>query len=107
MAYRPETAKPLNELAEILLRNDDNTLSRGERELIGSYVSHLNDCFFCENVHGSMAGYYLDCDLQSVDSIKADVKGAAVSEKMKALLQIAGIVQQSGKKSNGRTSSSC
>ena len=98
MAYRPETAKPLNELAEILLRNDDNTLSRGERELIGSYVSHLNNCFFCENVHGSMAGYYLDCDLQAIDSIKADVKGAAVSEKMKALLQIARNVQQSGKK---------
>ena len=39
MAYRPETAKPLNELAEILLRDDNNTLTRGEREMIGAYVS--------------------------------------------------------------------
>ena len=70
MAYRPETAKPLNELAELLLRDDLNTLTRGERELIGSYVSHLNDCFFCENVHGSMAGYYLHCDLQTIDALK-------------------------------------
>jgi len=46
MAYRPETARPLNELAELLLRDDDNSLSRGERELIGTYVSYLNDCFF-------------------------------------------------------------
>jgi hypothetical protein len=36
MAYRPETAKPLNALAEILLRDDNNSLSRGERELIGT-----------------------------------------------------------------------
>jgi alkylhydroperoxidase family enzyme len=58
MAYRPETAGPLNELAEVLLRNDDNTLSRGERELIGTYVSSLNDCLFCQNVHGSLAQHY-------------------------------------------------
>ena len=38
MAFRPETAKPLNELAETLLRSD-NTLTRGERELIATYVS--------------------------------------------------------------------
>jgi hypothetical protein len=29
MAYQPETAKPLNELAEILLRSE-NSLSRGK-----------------------------------------------------------------------------
>ena len=45
MAFRPETAKPLNELAEILLQRP-STLSRGERELIASYVSSQNDCFF-------------------------------------------------------------
>ncbi len=39
MAFRPEIAKPLNEFAEILLRDDNNTLSRGDRELIGAYVS--------------------------------------------------------------------
>ena len=55
MAFRPETAKPLNELVEVLLRNDDNTLSRGERELIATYVSHLNNCFFCQNAHGAIA----------------------------------------------------
>ena len=64
MAYRPETAKPLNELAEILLRDDNNTLSRGNRELIGAYVSYLNDCFFCQNVHGAMAQHYMQCDMQ-------------------------------------------
>jgi alkylhydroperoxidase family enzyme len=45
MAFRPETAKPLNELAEILLRGP-NTLTPGDRELIAAYVSSQNDCFF-------------------------------------------------------------
>ena len=45
LAFRPETAKPLRELAEVLLQGP-NSLSRGERELIASYVSARNDCFF-------------------------------------------------------------
>lgn len=97
MAYRPETAKPLNELAEMLLRNDDNTLTRGERELIGSYVSHLNDCFFCSNVHGALAGYYLDFDLPAIDATWKDFTTADISDKLKALLPIAASVQISGK----------
>jgi uncharacterized peroxidase-related enzyme len=97
MAYRPETAKPLNELAEILLRDDDNTLSRGERELIGAYVSSLNDCFFCQNVHGALAGHYLDYDISAIDAVKKNYQSTAISEKLKSLLAIAASVQVSGK----------
>ena len=97
MEFRPETALPLNALAEILLRNNENDLSRGERELIGTYVSYLNDCFFCQNVHGSFAGYYMQCDIQQIVAIKNDFTTADISDKMKALLVIAGSVQQSGK----------
>jgi uncharacterized peroxidase-related enzyme len=97
MAYRPETAKPLNELAEILLRDDNNTLSRGEREMIGAYVSYLNDCLFCQNVHGAMAGYYMQCDIQYVETIKKDFASTKLSDKMKALLSIAASMQKSGK----------
>ena len=101
MAYRPETAEPLNALAEMLLRNDDNTLSRGERELIGTYVSYLNDCFFCQNVHGAMAGYYLQCNTVQIDEIKQDFNSAPLSGKMKALLTIAASVQKSGRQVTG------
>jgi uncharacterized peroxidase-related enzyme len=97
MAYRPETEVPLNALAEVLLRSDNNTLSRGERELIGAYVSYLNDCFFCQNVHGAMAGHYLGCDIHQIDGIKQDFKSSGISDKMKALLSIAGSVQKGGK----------
>jgi len=97
MAYRPETAKPLNELAEILLCDDNNSLSRGEREMIGAYVSYLNDCWFCQGVHGAMAGHYMQCNIQQVEEIKKDFTSSELSEKMKALLSIAASVQKSGK----------
>ena len=97
MAYRPETAGPLNALAEILLRNDDNSLTRGERELIGTYVSFLNDCFFCQNVHGAMAGHYLGCNIQEIDELKTNFTASNLSPKMKALLSVAASVQKSGK----------
>lgn len=97
MAFRPETAKPMNMLAEILLRDDDNTLSRGDRELIGAYVSYLNDCFFCQHVHGALAQHYMQCDMQFIDAIKNDFRTSAISDKLKTLLSIAGSVQKSGK----------
>lgn len=97
MAFSPSTAKPLNELAEVLLRDDDNTLSRGERELIGAYVSSLNDCFFCQNVHGALAGHYLDYDMEAIDAVKKNYQSTEISEKLKALLSIAANVQKGGK----------
>ena len=95
MAFRPETAKPLNELAEILLRGP-STLSPGERELIATYVSTRNDCFFCQTVHGAVAAYHLNNE-QLVLDVKASPGTAAISDKLKALLAIAGKVQQGGK----------
>jgi uncharacterized peroxidase-related enzyme len=97
MDFSPETSQPLNQLAEILLRNDSNSLTRGERELIGTYVSYLNDCFFCQNVHGGIAQHYLNCDLDFIDKIKADFENTSISGKMKALLAIAASVQKGGK----------
>lgn len=96
MAFRPETAKPLNELVEVLLRGP-STLTRGERELIATYVSSQNDCFFCQNIHGAIAAYHLGGNEKLVLDVKRNYQGAEVSGKLKALLTIAGKVQQSGK----------
>ncbi|MBS1505401.1 MAG: peroxidase-related enzyme [Bacteroidetes bacterium] len=96
MAFRPETAKPLNQLAEVLLRSE-NSLTRGERELIATYVSSLNDCFFCQNAHGGIAQHYLQCDMSYIDAVKKDFQSTSISEKLKSLLAIAGSVQKGGK----------
>ena len=96
MAFRPETAKPLNELVEVLLRGP-GTLSPGERELIATYVSHLNDCHYCQSSHVAIAAAHLDGNEDLVKRVKADFRHADISEKLKALLVIAAKVQKGGK----------
>ena len=95
-AYRPETAKPMRELAEVLLRGP-STLSRGEREMIATFVSARNDCNFCRDSHRAAAAHHLGGDYDLVDAVKGDYQSAPVSAKLKALLAIAGKVQQGGK----------
>jgi uncharacterized peroxidase-related enzyme len=97
MAFRPETSKPLNELVEVLLRQP-NSLTPGERELIATYVSAQNNCHYCQSIHGAIAAAHLDGDEDVVQCIKQDSSSADVSPKLKALLVIAGKVQQDGKK---------
>ena len=51
-AFRPETAGPMRELAEVLLRRP-HSLTSGERELIAAFVSSRNDCAFCQASHSA------------------------------------------------------
>jgi uncharacterized peroxidase-related enzyme len=95
-AYRPATAKPLRELAEVLLRGP-NTLTRAEREMIATFVSSRNDCNFCQASHRAAAAHHLEGNYDLVDAVRRDYLTASVSPKLKALLTIAGQVQQGGK----------
>jgi uncharacterized peroxidase-related enzyme len=93
--FRPETARPLSELAEVLLRGP-SSLSRGERELIAAYVSSLNNCQFCELSHSAFAAAQLPEGMDLVKHVKSDPGTAVISPKLKALLEIAAKVQASG-----------
>lgn len=95
-AFRPETARPMSQLAQTLL-HDGNALSRAEREMIATYVSHRNDCHYCQTSHGAIAAHHLGGDEALVEQVKHDFEAAAISPKMKALLAIAGRVQAGGK----------
>ena len=96
MNYRPETAKPLNELVEVLLRAP-HSLSPGERELIATSVSCGNECSYCQSIHGAIAAHHLGGNEALVQAVKNDYATADISGKMKALLNIAGKVRESGK----------
>ncbi len=96
LAFRPETAKPLRALAEILLRGP-STLSSGEREMIATFVSWKNECHFCQASHRAAAAHHLDGNYAVVDAVRGHYQSAPVSPKLKALLQIAEKVQESGK----------
>jgi uncharacterized peroxidase-related enzyme len=98
--YRPETALPMNQLAEVLLRGD-STLTRGERELIAAYVSSLNQCRFCASSHSAFAAAQLPEGMELVDQVRKDADSAPVSPKLKALLDIAAAVQAGGRNVTG------
>jgi uncharacterized peroxidase-related enzyme len=96
LTFRPEMAKPMRELAHVLLY-EANSLSRADRELIATYVSSQNDCYFCQNSHGAAATCHLEGNAPLVEHVKRDFASALISDKLKALLAIAGKVQQNGK----------
>ncbi|MFC8535854.1 carboxymuconolactone decarboxylase family protein [Streptomyces sp. NPDC057249] len=92
MANRPDTAAPLNQLAETLLRAPAS-LPQGERELIAAYVSHLNRTPFCAGSHGAFAAAQLEDGRAVVDAVLADPATAPVSPRLRALLAVAAEVQ--------------
>jgi uncharacterized peroxidase-related enzyme len=96
MAFRPETAVHLRALAETLLRGP-NTLTSAERESIAAFVSSRNDCTFCYLSHRAAAAHHSDGNYEFVDAVTSGAGAAGVSPKLRALLAIAGKVQQGGK----------
>ena len=99
LAFSPATAKPLCELVEVLLHGP-HTLTPAEREMIATYVSAQNDCHYCQSCHGATAAEHLGgrpSDYELVSQVKRNYTVAPVSDKMKALLAIAGEVQKGGK----------
>ena len=94
MAFRPETARPLNDLVDVLLRGP-HPLSPGERELIATFTSAQNECRYCQTIHGAVAAHHLQ-DEEVVERVKGDFEHAGVSDKLKALLVIAAKTARGG-----------
>ena len=97
MAFRPETAVHLRALAEALLRGP-SPLTSAERESIAAFVSSRNDCTFCYLSHRAAAAHHDGGDYAFVDAVTKGSGDARVSPKLRALLTIAGKVQQGGKR---------
>jgi len=96
MVAYPETEKHLNGLADTLLRGF-SSLSPGEREMIAAYVSAGNECSFCRMLHASTARHLLGSASPVVDLVLAQGAEAPVSEKLRALLEIAAKVRVDGR----------
>lgn len=93
--YRKDTALPIRQLTQILLRGE-STLTEGERELIAAVVSYGNECRFCTAAHTAIADLYLE-DPAITEKAKLEPVAADLSDKMKALLAIARAVQKNGR----------
>jgi uncharacterized peroxidase-related enzyme len=92
----PQTAGPLNGLADALLRGP-SSLTPAERETIAAYVSARNDCTFCAETHGAVARHLHGDRAGTVDEVIADGEQADVGPKLQALLAIAEKVRVDGR----------
>jgi uncharacterized peroxidase-related enzyme len=98
--YRQDTALPIRQLTQILLRGE-STLTEGERELIATVTSHGNQCKFCTAAHTAAADVLLG-ERETAEKVKHDPENAPVSEKMKYLLEIARKVQADARTVNSQ-----
>jgi uncharacterized peroxidase-related enzyme len=99
MVFSPETTNSLCELVQVLLTGS-HSLTPAEREMIATFVSSENGCYYCQHCHGSTAAQHLggsEKDYEFMAEMKRDFESTSLSPKMKALLNIAGKVQKSGK----------
>jgi uncharacterized peroxidase-related enzyme len=95
LEYSKETAQPIRELTQFLLRGP-STLTETERELIATVVSSGNECTFCTTAH-TAAVNRLCGNEELVELVKNDFTSAPLSDKMKSLLNIARLTRVSGK----------
>jgi uncharacterized peroxidase-related enzyme len=94
--YKGPTGKALANLANTILLGP-SPLSSGERETIAAYVSMLNNCEFCHESHSASVNAHLKDHGETIACLRNDVSTVPMTEKMKKLLAIAGMVQKGGK----------
>ncbi|HID75191.1 MAG TPA: peroxidase [Planctomycetaceae bacterium] len=83
----PQLWRPVIEYHERLLRQS-TAFSAAESELIAAYVSGLNRCEYCRQIHAAVAER-LGVPKGLVDQLLEDVDRAPVSERLKAALRYA------------------
>lgn len=84
---RPATFEPFTETCEQIMRGP-SALTPAERELIGAYVSGLNSCPYCHDVHNeAVKAFGIDAELTR--RLQEDLDTAPVDERLKPLLALA------------------
>lgn len=82
----PHVYKPWTEVCQQILRDAPSSLTAADRELIGTFVSKLNQCHYCYSVHNSAVDAY-GLDPALVTKLVDDIGIAPVAEKLKPLLR--------------------
>jgi len=93
---KPSTGKAICRFVHQALRGS-SSLTAAEREVIAAYVSHLNQCNYCNNAHTEVANTLLKDEGNTMACVNTNVDAAPLSPKMKALLQLAAKIQQGGR----------
>ena len=78
---RPGLYQHLTPLA-VAIMTAESEFSVGERELMGAYVSALNDCGFCHGAHRATAAAH-GVDVSILESLLEGIDTAPISNRMK------------------------
>lgn len=81
----PKRYGTMNKFTHGLLRGKSE-LTVAERELIATFVSANNACNYCSKIHNAVAERY-GVDANLLEDLMKDIPSAAVSEKMKPILE--------------------
>lgn len=86
----------LDAFTNVVMRGP-SSLTLAEREMIATHVSSGNECYFCTQSHASVARHLLGSQGGLMAEVLADPATAPISDKLRALLVIAGNVRQDGR----------
>ena len=86
-ASNPAVFEPFAGVCEQIMRGP-SALTPGERELLGTFVSALNACPYCHDVHNeAVKAYGIHGELSQ--QLKEDIDSADLDEKLKPLFKLA------------------
>jgi len=81
------TFGPFAEACEQMMRGP-SALTPGERELLGAYVSALNACPYCHDVHNEAVKAY-GFNAKMTRELVEDIDSSSLNEKLKPLFRLA------------------
>ncbi len=82
---KPRFYVPLMNYAQAVMRQKSE-LSIGDKELIAAYVSALNGCGFCYDMHAYIANQY-DVSEEKLKSLVENIETADITEKQKPIFR--------------------
>jgi uncharacterized peroxidase-related enzyme len=85
-SMRPATFEPFTETCEQIMRGP-SPLSPGQRELIGTFVSRLNSCPYCHDVHNEAVKAY-GMNEALTRQLMDDPESADIDDDFKVLLTL-------------------
>ncbi len=85
-SMRPATFEPFTETCEQIMRGP-SPLSPGQRELIGTFVSRLNSCPYCHDVHNEAVKAY-GMNEALTRQLMDDPDSADIDDEFKVLLTL-------------------
>jgi uncharacterized peroxidase-related enzyme len=88
LAHRPAEWRAFFAYHDALMLKEDSNLTKGERELIITATSAVNQCLYCVVAHGALLRIYEKKPLLA-DQVAVNYRKADISARQKAILDFA------------------